>query len=77
MKTPKTCSKTFAQSISTLEVLDLLTRGDDHKQIAEKIFLSPFTVRVQLRNIFDKLHVHSKTQAVAKALQERLLPERS
>lgn len=56
-----------------LEVLGLLTQGDDHKQIAEKLFLSPFTVRAHLRNIYDKLHVHSKSQAVAKALQERLL----
>ncbi len=56
-----------------LEVLELLTRGADHKQIAEKLFLSPFTVRAHLRNIYEKLHVHSKSQAVAKALQERLL----
>jgi DNA-binding NarL/FixJ family response regulator len=60
-----------------LEVLDLLTQGADHKQIAEKLFLSPFTVRAHLRNIYDKLHVHSKSQAVAKALQERLLPKRA
>ncbi len=59
-----------------LEVLDLLTQGDDHKQIAEKLFLSPFTIRAHLRNIYDKLHVHSKSQAVAKALQERLLPKK-
>ena len=59
-----------------LEVLELLTQGDDHKQIAEKLFLSPFTVRAHLRNIYDKLHVHSKSQAVAKALQERLLPKK-
>jgi DNA-binding NarL/FixJ family response regulator len=59
-----------------LEVLDLLTQGDDHKQIAEKLFLSPFTIRAHLRNIYDKLHVHSKSQAVAKALRERLLPKK-
>ncbi|KAA0231934.1 response regulator transcription factor [bacterium] len=59
-----------------LEVLDLLTQGADHKQIAEKLFLSPYTIRAHLRNIYDKLHVHSKSQAVAKALQERLLPRK-
>ncbi len=59
-----------------LEVLDLLTQGADHKQIAEKLFLSPFTVRAHLRKIYDKLHVHSKSQAVAKALKERLLPRK-
>jgi DNA-binding NarL/FixJ family response regulator len=57
-----------------LDVLTLLTQGDDNKMIAEKLFLSLFTIRAHLRNIYEKLHVHSKSQAVAKALQERLLP---
>lgn len=60
-----------------LDVLNLLTQGDDHKMIAEKLFLSPFTIRAHLRNIYEKLHVHSKSQAVAKALQERLLPPKT
>jgi DNA-binding NarL/FixJ family response regulator len=60
-----------------LDVLTLLTQGDNHKMIAEKLFLSPFTIRAHLRNIYEKLHVHSKSQAVAKALQERLLPRKS
>ena len=59
-----------------LEVLEWLTQGADHKTIAEKLFLSPYTVRAHLRNIYDKLHVHSKSEAVAKALKERLLPRR-
>ena len=57
-----------------IDVLNLLTQGDDHKMIAEKLFLSPYTVRAHLRNIYDKLHVHSKSQAVAKTIKERLLP---
>jgi len=57
-----------------LEVLQLLTRGDDYKQIADKLFLSPFTIRAHIRNIYDKLHVHSKSQAVAKALREKVVP---
>lgn len=56
-----------------LDVLELLTQGDDNKQIAEKLFVSPFTVRAHLHNIYDKLHVHSRSQAVAKVLKERLL----
>ena len=55
-----------------LEVLDYLTRGYDNKMIAEKLFLSTYTVRAHIRNIYDKLHVHSKSQAVAKALKERV-----
>jgi DNA-binding NarL/FixJ family response regulator len=59
-----------------LEILDCLVQGDDYKIIAEKLFLSIFTVRAHIRNIYDKLHVHSKSQAVSKALTERLLPQK-
>lgn len=59
-----------------MDVLDLLTRGDDYKLIAEKLYLSLFTVRAHIRNIYDKLHVHSKSQAVAKALLEKVVPPR-
>lgn len=55
------------------EVLDYLIQGYDNKMIAEKLFLSAFTVRAHIRNIYDKLHVHSKSQAVAKALKERVV----
>lgn len=57
-----------------LNVLKLLTEGDDYKLIAQKLFLSIFTVRAHIRNIYDKLHVHSKSQAVSKALIENVLP---
>jgi DNA-binding NarL/FixJ family response regulator len=56
------------------EVLGLLVQGLDYKLIADKLFLSVFTVRAHIRNIYDKLHVHSKSQAVAKALAERVVP---
>ncbi len=58
------------------EVLQCLTQGDDYKLIAEKLFLSLFTVRAHIRNIYDKLHVHSKSQAVAKAFSEGVIPTR-
>ena len=56
-----------------IEVLDFLIQGFDNKAIAEKLFLSTYTIRAHIRNIYDKLHVHSKSQAVAKALKERLV----
>ncbi|MFZ0455826.1 MAG: response regulator transcription factor [Ignavibacteriaceae bacterium] len=56
-----------------MEVLDLLVQGLDNKMIAEKLFLSTFTIRAHIRNIYDKLHVHSKSQAISKALRERVL----
>jgi DNA-binding NarL/FixJ family response regulator len=54
-------------------VLERLVDGDGYKDIAEALFISVYTVRAHLRNIYEKLHVHSKSQAVSKALQERLL----
>jgi DNA-binding NarL/FixJ family response regulator len=59
-----------------LEVLDRLVHGDDYKAVAEKLFVSLFTVRAHVRNIYDKLHVHTKSQAVAKALKENVIPPR-
>lgn len=56
------------------EVLERLVQGDDYQQIADRFFLSLFTVRAHIRNIYDKLHVHSKSQAVAKALREKVFP---
>jgi DNA-binding NarL/FixJ family response regulator len=54
-------------------VLERLVDGDGCKEIGDALFISVYTVRAHLRNIYDKLHVHSKTQAVSKALRERLL----
>lgn len=56
-----------------LEILELLVEAHSQKQIAGRLFLSPHTVDTHLRNIYAKLHVHSRSAAVAKALQERLI----
>lgn len=57
-------------------VLERLVDGDGYRQIADALFISVYTVRAHLRNVYEKLHVHSKSQAVSKALQEGLLPRR-
>jgi DNA-binding CsgD family transcriptional regulator len=44
--------------------------------MADKLFLSVFTIRAHIRNIYDKLHVHYKSQAIAKALAERVISPR-
>lgn len=49
-----------------LEVLDLLAAGFRYKEIADKLFLSIETVRTYIRDIYSKLHVHSRTDAVNK-----------
>lgn len=55
------------------EILQLIIDGFNNEQIAAKLFISIQTVRNHIRHIYEKLHVHSKSQAVVKALKENLL----
>ncbi len=50
------------------EVLELLATGSLYKEIAGRLGLSLDTVRTHLRKIYEKLHVHSRTEAVLKYL---------
>jgi DNA-binding NarL/FixJ family response regulator len=52
-----------------VEILSLVAKGYYDKELAEKLFLSIKTVRTHLRNIYKKLHVRSRTEAVLKYLQ--------
>jgi DNA-binding NarL/FixJ family response regulator len=55
------------------EVLSQLVEGKTKKEIGAQIFLSAHTVDTHLRNIYAKLHVHTRTEAVAKAIIEKLV----
>jgi DNA-binding NarL/FixJ family response regulator len=55
------------------EVLTLMVKGLTRIEIAEKLFVSPPTVNTHSRNVYQKLHVHTRGGAVAKALKERLV----
>lgn len=48
------------------EVLDLLSKGYLYKEIGEKLEISTHTVNTHIRRIYEKLHVRSRSQAVAK-----------
>src|ERR1035437_7239351 len=56
-----------------LEVLQRLAQGDSYKMIGDKCFISMGTVRSHINNIYKKLHVNSKSEAVIKAMKERLV----
>ncbi len=56
-----------------IEILQSLVDGLSYKMIADKHFNSIETVRNHIKHIYEKLHVHSKSEAVAKALKERLV----
>ena len=57
-----------------LEVLQLLAEGLTNPEIATRLFLSPHTVKVHTRNIYGKLSVHNRTQAVTRARAVEILP---
>lgn len=55
------------------DVLKSLSRGNSYKLIAAEFEISVDTVRTHLKKIYEKLHVHSQTEAVSKAINERLV----
>jgi DNA-binding NarL/FixJ family response regulator len=55
------------------DVLAQLVEGKTKQEIGAALFLSTHTVDTHLRNIYEKLHVHSRTQAVVKAIRENLV----
>ena len=54
-------------------VLELLVKGNSYKMIADKCEVTLDTVKKHLQNIYHKLHVHCGTEAVAKALQHKIV----
>ena len=55
------------------EVLDLLTQGNNYKGIEGKLFISETTVKTHVNNIFQKLQVNDRTQAVLYAINNGFL----
>ena len=49
------------------EILDFLARGYLYKEIATELFISKETVKKHIHNIYDKLHVQTRTEALNKA----------
>jgi DNA-binding NarL/FixJ family response regulator len=56
-----------------LEVLRLVARGNSNREIARELFISENTVKNHVRNILDKLQLHSRMEAVMYAVREKLL----
>jgi two-component system NarL family response regulator len=57
-----------------LEILSLLAKGKTNQEIATTLYISPGTVRVHVHTILHKLEVSDRHQAVAVAVQKRLIP---
>jgi DNA-binding NarL/FixJ family response regulator len=77
---PQTVVSKLAEGISSetltdreSEVLNMLARGKSNKEIGEKLFISEFTVKGHLHNIFTKLDVLSRTEAINVAIRRGLI----
>lgn len=72
-RTNKPVQDTFNLTPREKEILELLVRGNSYKMIADKSHVSVDTVKKHLQNIYHKLHVNCGTEAVAKALQHKIV----
>ncbi len=68
---PKTNDKQASLSSREQMILDCLSNGLTYKQTADKLSISIPTIRSYLRRIYEKLHVQSRTEAVAKYIQRQ------
>ena len=57
-----------------LEILNLMAQGYSNQEIAAKLFISLSTVKTHIQNLFEKLDVKRRTQAVDKARRSNLIP---
>ncbi|MCO6175443.1 response regulator transcription factor [Flavobacterium sp. NRK F10] len=69
----QTESEEIKLSSREIDVLEQLSKGLSYTVIAENLFLSPSTVRKHIENIYSKLQVHSKLEAVQKAKKNNLI----
>lgn len=70
---PVSVQKDYQLTTREKEILALLTKGMSYKMIADKMHISYHTVNAHLRHTYEKLHVNSLGEAVAKAIKERLV----
>jgi len=55
------------------EILQKICDGNNHRDIAEALFISSDTVRAHIKSIYRKLHVHSRAEVVKKAIKDHLI----
>ncbi|MCR9254101.1 MAG: response regulator transcription factor [bacterium] len=61
----------FGLSKREIQILEHLANGEDYLKISESLFISPNTVKKHISNLYDKLHVHSRAEAVRIAVENK------
>ncbi len=70
---PKTSDVDYGLTNQEKKVLQQLVEGKSYKLAADALFVSIDTVKTHVRNIYAKMHVHSGTEAVSKALRDKIV----
>jgi DNA-binding NarL/FixJ family response regulator len=72
-KTETTTNQADKSPLSSreMDILNCLAQGKSYTIIADELFISPHTVRKHMTNIYEKLHVNSKVEAVRLAMQKK------
>lgn len=66
-------SEEFNLTKREIEILEFIAKGETYQQIADKTFISPKTVRKHIENIYLKLQVHNKVDAVRLAMEKKIV----
>jgi DNA-binding NarL/FixJ family response regulator len=70
---PETPAIDYHLTSQEKRVLQLLVEGKSYKMIATELFVAMDTVKSHITKIYNKLHVHSGTEAVSKAIRDRIV----
>lgn len=71
--TTKNIAPSVVLSVREVEILEQLSLGMTNKVIAERLFISPFTVKRHIENIYQKLQAHNRIDLIEKAKKEKLI----
>ena len=66
-------NKDFKLTQRELQILQRIGKGENYQEIADILFISPKTVRNHIENIYKKLQVHNKVDAVTVAIKNKLI----
>ena len=69
-----TAIETLGLSKREIEVLQLMAEGNSNQEIAAHLFVSLATIKTHISNLFEKMEVKRRTQAIEKAKRLALIP---
>ena len=63
----------YGLSEKEIQVIEQLVEGKNYTEIAELMFISPHTVKTHIKNIYRKMHVHTRASVVKSAMDDHIV----